>query len=76
MKFTGSLIDELMATVERAEQKARSAQSPYPEPLYFEALAVETMHGELALLEAPSVETWFASVPEIAPYESKFLGVA
>lgn len=76
MTLTGSLIEELMATVERAEQRARSTESPCLEPLYLEALAVETIHNEMSFVETAAVETWFASVPEIASYESKFLGVA
>jgi hypothetical protein len=36
MTFTGTLIDDLMATVERAEQRARS-----DEPLFAETLTVE-----------------------------------
>ncbi len=37
MKFSGSLIEDLMATVERAEQRAQSDES------LLEALAIETM---------------------------------
>jgi hypothetical protein len=37
MTFTGTLIDDLMATVERAEQKAQSN-----EPLFAEPMVVET----------------------------------
>jgi hypothetical protein len=61
MTFTGTLIEELMATVERAEQRAHS-----DEPLFAETLFVETL----------TVEPWFASVQENAEYESKLLGVA
>jgi hypothetical protein len=61
MTFTGTLIDDLMATVERAEQRARSE-----EPLFAETLFAETL----------TVEPWLASVQENADYDSKLLGVA
>ena len=61
MTFTGTLIEDLMATVERAEQRAQSDG----------ALIV----GETAV-EPLLVETWFASVQENADYDSNFLGVA
>jgi hypothetical protein len=61
MTFTGTLIDDLMATVERAEQRAHS-----DEPMFAETLAAETL----------TVEPWFASVQDNADYDSKFLGVA
>jgi hypothetical protein len=59
MKFTGTLIEDLMATVERAEQRAQSNGASGP-----------------AFVEASVVETWFASVQEIADYDPKILGVA
>ncbi|MGB8012458.1 MAG: hypothetical protein WCF68_12655 [Terriglobales bacterium] len=61
MTFTGTLIEDLMATVERAEQRAQADLG----------LAVETQGDETIL-----VEPWFAAVQENADYESKFLGVA
>jgi hypothetical protein len=60
MKFSGSLIEELMATVERAEQRAQS-----DEALLGEALAIETM-----------ADPWFASAQANADYDTKLLGVA
>jgi hypothetical protein len=66
MKFTGTLIDDLMATVERAEQRAQSDSV-----LRAEASLVEPSLGEPSVVEA-----WFASVRENADYDSKFLGVA
>jgi hypothetical protein len=61
MKFSGTLIEELMATVERAEQRAQPV----------EALAVEPM-----LADACLAETWFSSAQANADYDSKLLGVA
>ncbi|MGD0793829.1 MAG: hypothetical protein ABR920_18850 [Terriglobales bacterium] len=61
MTFTGTLIEDLMATVERAEQRAQSDRA-----LAVESLAVESL----------VVEPWFASVQENADYDSNFFGVA
>ena len=61
MTFTGTLIEELMATVERAEQRAQ---------------ADEPMFAASTFAEQVVVEPWFASVQENADYDSKFLGVA
>jgi len=66
MKFTGTLIEDLMATVERAEQRAQSDGAMGAEPMFVETSQVETS----------LVETWFTSVQENAEYDSKFLGVA
>lgn len=73
MTFTGTLIDDLMAAVERAEQTR--------EALLVEAAALSSSLGESSLSESSlgqsSVEQiWFASVPENAEYDPKFLGVA
>jgi len=66
MTFTGTLIEDLMATVERAEQRAQSEG-----PLHLEATAVEPMFGETC-----PVELWFTSVPNNTEYDSEFRGVA
>jgi len=71
MTFTGTLIEDLMATVERAEQRAYSDQLLSVETLAIETLAVGTFAGEPFAGEA-----WFASVQENADYDSKLLGVA
>jgi hypothetical protein len=63
MTFTGTLIDDLMAAVERVEQ-AREA-------LFTEAAEFVTSHGESAI-----DQRWFASIQENAEYDPKFLGVA
>jgi hypothetical protein len=66
MTFTGTLIEDLMATVERAEQRAQSDGTAVGEPLVAEPMFVETS----------AVEPWFATVQEIADYDPKILGVA
>ena len=75
MTFTGNLIEELMATVERAERRAHR-----DEPLFSEGtaelLAAECSNVELLNVEPLNVEPWFASIQENADYDSKLLGVA
>jgi hypothetical protein len=66
MTFTGNLIEELMATVERAELRARSDEPMFAEPMFTES----TFIGQMA------VEPWFASMQENVDYDSKLLGVA
>jgi hypothetical protein len=66
MTITGTLIEDLMATVERAEQRAQSDG----------ALVVQPMFAEQTLAEPVLVEPWFASVPENADYDSRLVGVA
>ena len=64
MTFTGSLIDNLMATVERAEQRASS-----DEPMFAQGFAQNFAHN----IDA---QPWLASIQQNADYDSKFLGVA
>ncbi len=71
MKFTGTLIEDLMATVERAERKAQSDGALLDEPLLVGASLVEPMFIETSL-----VEPWFASVQENTDNDSQFIGVA
>ncbi len=66
MTFTGTLIEDLMATVERAEQRAQSDG----------ALILRVTVGDPLVGETSVVEPWFASVHEIADYDPKILGVA
>jgi hypothetical protein len=61
MTFTGNLIESLMATVERAAQRAQS-----DEPLFAESTGSE----------ASCVEPWFTSAQENTDYDSKSIGVA
>jgi hypothetical protein len=65
MTFTGTLIESLMATVERAEQRAYT-----DEPLFAEQMVAEPSYPEASL-----VQPWFLSVQENLDYDSKFLGV-
>jgi hypothetical protein len=65
MTFTGTLIEGLMLTVERAEQRAYS-----DEPLFAKHLA------EPLSIEPLLMEPWFASMQDTADYDSKFIGVA
>ena len=60
MTFTGSLIESLMATVERAEQRASS-----DEPMFAQNFA-----------EDMEAQAWLISMQQDADYDSKFLGVA
>jgi hypothetical protein len=71
MTFTGTLIEELMATVERAELRAQS-----DEPLFAQQMAAEPMFVGSMLVEPSLVQPWFASVQVSAEYDSKFFGVA
>jgi hypothetical protein len=66
MKFTGTLIEDLIATVERAERAAQSDGALPGEPLMVESLLVESL----------VVEPWFASVQENRDFDSKLIGVA
>jgi len=63
MKFTGTLIEDLVATVERAEQKTQLDGD----------LAVQVLQLEPLPLELLPCALWLASVPDKA---DKFLGVA
>jgi hypothetical protein len=71
MKFTGTLIEDLIATVERAERTAQSDGALPAEPMIVESLLVGPLFAG-TLLDEP----WFASVQEHRDYNSKFLGVA
>jgi hypothetical protein len=74
MKFSGSLIENLMAAVERAEQRAQSDEALLGEVLAIETMGVECSLGELA---GPSMaDPWFASAQANADYDTKLLGVA
>jgi hypothetical protein len=66
MKFTGNLIESLMATVERVEQGTFS-----DEPLFAQPSCVEPL-----LMEPFLMEPWLASALENTNNDSKFLGVA
>jgi hypothetical protein len=70
MKLTGTLIDDLMAAVERAEQRAQSDGVRMVEPSTVKRLGVEPF-----LVEPLLDEPWFA-LRENTEYDSKFIGVA
>jgi len=86
MKFTGTMIEDLIATVERAEQRAQADRAWAVESLivatsrvdrsFVEPSFVETSLVEPSFVEPSCVEPWFASVRKNAAYESKFVGVA
>jgi hypothetical protein len=61
MTFTGSLIEDLMATVERAEQRSQLEVRFVSEP---------------GLIETSIVQPWFAADQHNSDHDSKFLGVA
>jgi hypothetical protein len=66
MTYTGTLIEDLMATVERAEQRVQPDGALFSRAVVSEPLLVEPM----------LVESWFASVEQSMEYDSKLLGVA
>ena len=76
MKFTGTLIEDLIATVERAERAAQSDGALPGERLMVESLLVEPLLVESLVVEPLFVGTWFASVQENRDYNPKFIGVA
>ncbi len=81
MKFTGTLIEDLIARVERAERAAQSDRTLPGECLMVESLLVNPLFVESLVVEpfvvgSLVVEPWFASVQEDRDYNSKFLGVA
>jgi hypothetical protein len=76
MKFTGTLIEDLIATVERAERAAQSDGALPGERLMVESLLVEPLLVESLVVEPLFVGTWFASVQEDRDYNPKFIGVA
>jgi len=66
MTFTGTLIEDLMATVERVEKRARADR----------ALVVNASALEPRVVEPALVQPWLATVQENTDYDSKFIGVA
>jgi hypothetical protein len=76
MKFTGTLIEDLIATVERAERTAQSDGALPGARLIGESLVVEPLFAGTLVDEPLVVEPWFASVQENRNYDSKLIGVA
>jgi len=61
--YTGTLIEELIATVERAAQEMRVAQVP-------------DLANQLPVPDPLVNEAWLPTVEEAPVYDSKLLGVA
>jgi hypothetical protein len=81
MKFTGTmltgtLIEDLMARVERAEQRTQSDETSTCEPILIAPRLAESSAVESFSAESSSVEPWLTSLPQDADYDSKFIGVA
>jgi len=77
MTFTGNLIESLMATVERAEQRAASVvELSRVGSMFTDGVRGESILVEPSLAEASLMEPWFGSAQESADYDSKFIGVA
>jgi len=68
MTFTGTLIESLMATVERAEQRAS-----LDEPMFAQNIAQNFAQNFAQNMDA---EPWLVPVQQNADYDSNFLGVA
>jgi len=81
MKFSGTLIEDLMATVERVEKRARAegalaAEASAVEPMLVEPAAVPPIFVPPLLGQPLLAQPWFPTVQEKADYDSNFLGVA
>jgi hypothetical protein len=72
MTFTGTLIEDLMATVERAEQSYIACAAATS----IESGLIEAKSAEHMSVEPIAVEAWFASVHKDGDYETRILGVA
>jgi len=66
MTFTGTLIEDLMATVERVELRTQ-----LDEPLF-----AKRMFAEQTIADYATVEPWFASAQENTEYDFKAFGVS
>ena len=64
MKFSGTLIEELMATVERAERRAHTNELLFAEASSDEPLFAKTM--------SVAIEPWIASVHEYPDFDANF----
>ena len=71
MTFTGTLIEDLMATVERVEKRARADRA-----LVVNVSALEPRVVEPMLVEPMLVQPWLTTVQENADYDSQSIGVA
>jgi hypothetical protein len=76
MKFTGTLIEDLMATVERAERMARPGEALIVAGTSAGATSVAGPAVDPMFIETSLLEPWLASGRENADYDPKFVGVA
>lgn len=70
MIFTGTLIEDLMATVERAEQRTQ------PDTAVSQAILADAATIDPSIIDSQIIESWLASAQGNTNYEQKFLGVA
>jgi hypothetical protein len=76
MKFTGTMIEDLMATVERAERRSQSDEASLITYQLVESSAAEPFSAEQFSAETLPVEAWFASTQENPDHDSKLMGAA
>jgi len=76
MTFTGTLIEDLMATVERVEKRARADRALVVNLSTLEPRVVEPAVVQPMLVQPMLVQPWLTTVRENADYDSKFIGVA
>lgn len=68
--FTGTLIEDLIATVERAEQASSNTM------LLADSIVADSMVADSLVANSLLADSWFASVQERMDCDSKLLGVA
>lgn len=80
MTCTGTLIEDLMATVERAERRARSYEAVnHPmldDSLRMNGLSMNSLNMNSLNMNSLNIEPWITSSHAEPDFESKFLGVA
>jgi hypothetical protein len=69
MKFSGTLIEELMATVERAERRAHTNEHFFGQTSLTEASSDEPL---FAMSMSVAIEPWIASVHEYPDFDTNF----
>ena len=74
MKFSGTLIEELMATVERAERRAHTNEFLFGETTFGETSLAEASSDEplFAMTMSVAIEPWIASVHEYPDFDTNF----
>jgi hypothetical protein len=73
MKFTGTLIEDLMSTVERAEKHTEARTFS---PNWAGEAAAAPRAGEHFMVDSVLQESWFASVGPGAESDSSMMGAA